>query len=793
MNINDFVVLPGSKTGTSVKLKAKNVRELQLEKVQLELENKEMEKKLRQLQSNMNREKEERKKSRAYHWRCGQAGPMTIQARVLSQNQKNNSKVSSGKVKLKILKEQIREPMEQSFKCEMANAVAYETSEMKGMLCGKCETNNALLTEACIPVGKLEIAHRFIKEVNLDESKINLEQKKINNRHQLTSDKSSSLLTSVGSGESSESIWTGLENQESGLLLHGTFNEEESTQSFQEALIQWRSRYCDRRTAMNSSEVLSETVGVCEVQTRLTVTKEPIQIEFKEDSLSYMEKLLLKKYRRTPVNQVSSNQVNNLRPVQTLDEHQAAVGGEGGGKGDDGGDDDDLTVEDMKRYWAPVFREKVPNAVSESAESSLKIEVLDDSYDKDLEESSDFLVMEAGAIGMNKQRKTEPLEQFRSSVATADHRNSIPDLLPTKTVGVMRKSSGQSTSTADTQYLLPLPLVRSPVSSKETFQEIMVFCDHLERNAVQKESKIKTMGGMLSSCKLSEKTSNPTKLVSNKYLFEMQLREDKDSQILDGTSNSQSLVSPVIAKSSVLLQEVAHREKPVSTWYWGLEGFFVLGVSPKQVILKACSSLCADCNPAKNSILFSGDEEWVIDRSLSEYADNSVVQGVLENQRNRHSNGLERQDSPNRMSPLMVVYPGNDSRRPWSTNMLDCKLAENRPTRPRPRSSPMRPLRVVPEISKDKCLDATEQDGDLLGYRADQEALLTLGRELQSYTSPQEKLCSLTCEGFHSTHFHKNQELKDHSRADTVRGWDESQMDDEEEILKDKQQVLALQ
>ncbi|XP_068810507.1 zinc finger B-box domain-containing protein 1 isoform X8 [Struthio camelus] len=708
MNINDFVVLPGSKTGTSVKLKAKNVRELQLEKVQLELENKEMEKKLRQLQSNMNREKEERKKSRAYHWRCGQAGPMTIQARVLSQNQKNNSKVSSGKVKLKILKEQIREPMEQSFKCEMANAVAYETSEMKGMLCGKCETNNALLTEACIPVGKLEIAHRFIKEVNLDESKINLEQKKINNRHQLTSDKSSSLLTSVGSGESSESIWTGLENQESGLLLHGTFNEEESTQSFQEALIQWRSRYCDRRTALNSSEVLSETVGVCEVQTRLTVTKEPIQIEFKEDSLSYMEKLLLKKYRRTPVNQVSSNQVNNLRPVQTLDEHQAAVGGEGGGKGDDGGDDDDLTVEDMKRYWAPVFREKVPNAVSESAESSLKIEVLDDSYDKDLEESSDFLVMEAGAIGMNKQRKTEPLEQFR----------------------------------------------RNPVSSKETFQEIMVFCDHLERNAVQKESKIKTMGGMLSSCKLSEKTSNPTKL---------------------------------------LLQEVAHREKPVSTWYWGLEGFFVLGVSPKQVILKACSSLCADCNPAKNSILFSGDGEWVIDRSLSEYADNSVVQGVLENQRNRHSNGLERQDSPNRMSPLMVVYPGNDSRRPWSTNMLDCKLAENRPTRPRPRSSPMRPLRVVPEISKDKCLDATEQDGDLLGYRADQEALLTLGRELQSYTSPQEKLCSLTCEGFHSTHFHKNQELKDHSRADTVRGWDESQMDDEEEILKDKQQVLALQ
>ncbi|XP_064372654.1 zinc finger B-box domain-containing protein 1 isoform X2 [Dromaius novaehollandiae] len=754
MNISDFVVLPGSKTGTSVRLKAKNVRELQLEKVQLELENKEMEKKLRQLQSNMNREKEERKKLRAYHWRYGQAGPMTIQARVLSQNPKNNDKVSPGKVKLKLLKEQIQEPMKQPFKCEMANAVAYETSEMKGIPCGQCETNSALMREAHMPLGKLEVAHRFIKEVNLDESKIHLEQKRRNTGHQLTSDKSSSLLTSP-----SESIGTGLEKQESGLLLHGAFNEEESTQCFQEALIQWRNKFCDRRTNMNSSEVLSESVGVCEVQTHLTVTKEPIQIEFKEDSLSYMEKLLLKKYRRTPVNQVSSNQVNDLRPVQTLNEHQAAViGGEGGGKGDDDDDDDDdLIVEDMKRYWAALFRQKVPNTVSESTESSLKIEVLDDSYGKDLEESSNFLVMEAGAIGMNKQRKTEPLKQFGSGAATAGQRSTVPDLLPTEIVGAVRKSSCHLTSTSDTQYILPLPLDRNSVSSKEISPEKMVFCSHLERNAAQKESiKIKTIGRMFSSCKLSEKISNATKLS---------------------------------------LQEVAHREKPLSAWYWGLEGFFVLGVNPKQAMLKACSSLCADSSAVKDNISFSGDGKWVTDRSLSEYADDSVVHEVLENQLNRPSNGLERINSSNRVSPLMVVYPGKDSRRPWTTNMLYYKLAGNCPTntQPRSRSSIMHPLRVVTEIPKDKCLDANEQDEDFLGYSADQEALITLERELQSYTSPQEKLCSSTSEDFLSADFHQNLELKDHSGIDTLRGWDESQMDDEEEILKDKQQVLALQ
>ena len=36
----------------------------------------------------------------------------------------------------------------------------------------------------------------------------------------------------------------------------------------------------------------------CEVQTNLKIWTEPLTIEFKEDSLSYMEKLWLKKHRR---------------------------------------------------------------------------------------------------------------------------------------------------------------------------------------------------------------------------------------------------------------------------------------------------------------------------------------------------------------------------------------------------------------------------------------------------------------------------------------------------------------
>ncbi|KFQ87616.1 hypothetical protein N337_00967, partial [Phoenicopterus ruber ruber] len=191
---------------------------------------------------------------------------------------------------------------------------------------------------------------------------------------------------------------------------------------------------------------------------------------------------------------------------------------------------------------------------------------------------------------------------------------------------------------------------RNPVSSKEDSQEKMVVCSHLQRNAAQKESiKLKTMRRSLSSCKLPEKISNPTELISNKYLLETQLQKNnKDSQELDSVCNSQSLVLPVMTKSS--LQDVAKRQKSVSTWYRGLEGFFVIGANPKQVMLEAHSSLCADSSPRDSSILFPGDGKWVTERSLSEYADDSVVQGVLESQLNRPSGGLETQ---NRISPLM--------------------------------------------------------------------------------------------------------------------------------------------
>ncbi|NWY36088.1 ZBBX protein, partial [Sylvia atricapilla] len=144
MNVSDFVILPGSKAGTSVRLKTKTVKELQLEKVQLETENKEMEKRLWELQSNMSREKEERRKLGAYHWKSGQAGARTTPPRAVAQNNENRKKVSPEKVKLHVLKEQSQEPVKKPVKPER-NVAAHENLGVKGTACRTPEIKGGLL------------------------------------------------------------------------------------------------------------------------------------------------------------------------------------------------------------------------------------------------------------------------------------------------------------------------------------------------------------------------------------------------------------------------------------------------------------------------------------------------------------------------------------------------------------------------------------------------------------------------------------------------------------------------
>ncbi|NXL81581.1 ZBBX protein, partial [Leptocoma aspasia] len=120
-------------------ISSRTVKELQLEKAQLETENKEMEKRLWQLQSDMSREKEERRKLGAYHWKSGQAGPRTPQARVVAQNNENRKKLSFFVVCF------VPEPVKKPVKPKRGNVVAHEKLGVKGMACGPPEIKGGLL------------------------------------------------------------------------------------------------------------------------------------------------------------------------------------------------------------------------------------------------------------------------------------------------------------------------------------------------------------------------------------------------------------------------------------------------------------------------------------------------------------------------------------------------------------------------------------------------------------------------------------------------------------------------
>ncbi|XP_032925211.1 zinc finger B-box domain-containing protein 1 isoform X2 [Catharus ustulatus] len=502
----------------------------------------------------------------AYHWKSGQAGPpRTTQGHFVAQNNENRKKVSPEKVKLQILKNEIQEPVKKPVKPERKNVVSHEKLGVKGKACAPPKIKGELLEPA------------------------------------------------------SEPACANLGKQDRGSLLSGAFDEEESAKSFQEALLQWRRSKSDPGGDLCASGVPSEPVGVCEVQTNVTALKEPIHVEFQQDGLSYMEKLLLKKYRRTAVDQFFSSCMKDSRPVQALSVHQAEAAG--GGQGDEDEDDDDdieeLTDEEVKKYWASVYRVGESSTVCENAESSVKIEFLDDSPCKDLEESSHSSVEETGAVGMNKQVKADPLE-----------------------------------------------CGSNPVSPKEIFQEKPIVCSDLEINAVQEESAEPKAGGTsLSSCELPEEISDLTKrmskdllgteLKSNTDLLEPELQESRrEPQELGSVCSNHSLVLPVIKKSSAL-QDVAKRQKCGSTSYQGLEGFFVVGTNSKQEKLEAPSSLAAASSPRDRRIHLPGDGQWVSERSLSGYADDSVVQGVLGSQVNRAENALQAQKE---LSPLMAAW-----------------------------------------------------------------------------------------------------------------------------------------
>ncbi|XP_068939633.1 zinc finger B-box domain-containing protein 1 [Petaurus breviceps papuanus] len=845
MNTNDFIVLPWGKTGNSVKLKTKNVRELRVEKVQLELETQEMEKKLQQLQSSMSREKEERERSNGYHWKSGQPGKLGNLSQVMSQNKENVVKVSPGKVKLKILKDQVQETVKQPLNYKVTNTSTQEKIKGKGKVCGQCENKFALLV--CLECGenycsscfarihqkgalklhrttllqtrsqvlsRLNIAHRFLKEIYPDES-----QEEQNSKKEIDKNGNASETLSVQISNSEVNYIPSKKadprNQTGGLLLQGSFDEEESARSFQKILTQWRngSHEDKEKHIQKNSETSQEQMEASEVQTNLKIWREPLQIEFKDDSLTYMERLWLKKHRRTPLhcakNMSLKKELSPSVPINELSTPLAAPI-------EDmtlSEKDDSIEVEELKESYPDPFLPQQPEL--ENIESSVRIVELDDNYEEEPGESGDFVPYKVELADADNQQswavhqyqkndfhlgKDLPLSLMKTADAIWQHGLSATDKDLFSQCSRIISSASKDT--------LKASLSKNSMSDSSRITE-RVSAVSSEKNVTKKKSFL------LENIKSDEKIHASHQRTP--YHHNVDLGDSHGDRLtynckssLEGNSlHENSSSQEPRSKKASKLQKVALRSKPITEQYQGLEKFFVFGKNPFKERFRLNLAMKSEAVPSNHRITLTGNQQWISESSLSEHADDSIVQDVVWNNQKKVSGVLHPQR-------------GLISKRPSSANIPLRKTILNgswshTSLYQRPRSAISRPLsRATSEISEIEYIDVTDHNEPFLDDAADNRTLDSLEKELnilKNLSDDPERLYNLNSEKLSGISRHsekisktktdvpKTPDLKDSSRFDIssldaeVNGplsSSESSIDDEEENSLEKLQVVAL-
>ncbi|XP_073929956.1 zinc finger B-box domain-containing protein 1 isoform X3 [Castor canadensis] len=808
MNTKDFVVLPWGKPGNSVKLKYKNAQELRMEKIQLELENQDMERKLQEFQLTRNKEKEEIKSS-GYHWKSGKVSKLCNQSHTMSQNRGNAIKLSAGKVKLKLLKQQIQEPWKEPVNYKMANSSRSEKPKIKRKVCGQCENKDALLV--CLECGEdycsgcfakihqkgalklhrtallqeksqilssvLDVAHRFIKEVNPDEPRgINDSSKegsKSQNKPKFPIQQESSSGVEITT-KRDECI-----NPKGRLLREGLFDEEASAQSFQEALSQWRAGTHNDQEKQNPQSTKPVLLGGCEVQTNLKIWREPINVEFTEDSLSYMEKLWLKKHRRTP-----QAQLVNMLPdtfthsCETTSEAQCSQNEKDG----------DSEVEKIEVQYPTLFP-PVKELNIERHEPCLKIIELDETYEEEFEEQGNTVPYKVELADAESQLSwTFPDYQWNSF----PYENSI------------YQHRVFNTGKVD---LLNLCLRNSSTYCKDNLKgESSSSQQNLTEKTIDTESHQKSDDFCIT---LESKDSLPSTDFDQPSIEEKLSQVTRESLEFSNLHDRPNLEDSTATKSPRLLEEIALRSKPITEQYQGLERFFTFEKNERLSLLPSRSS---ECNFSCTKITLTGDREWVPDSSLSAHADNAVALGVLQVAQNPPPNVKQQKKGQKSQRPSTANLPLSNSVKKSSI----CLLYPHPQSKRKAAQSLSRAASAISEI---EYIDMTEHNDPFLDNTADQHTLDTLEKELnvlKNLADPSEKLNSLTCEELsvfnndslnisqiftdflntahvrrHCTLEELNSSGKD-TAMQSLLSFSESSTDEEEEDFLDKQHVFTL-
>ncbi|CAH6898911.1 Zbbx [Phodopus roborovskii] len=760
MNTKDFVVIPWGKPGNSVKLKyKKHAQELQMEKIQLELENQRMEETLREFQSIQNKGKEEIK-SGGYHWKSGSVGKFGNKSHIKSQSKGNATKLPAGNVKLKLLKEQIEAPAKQLVNYKMAHSFGNEKPKVKKKVCGQCENKAALLAKSQILSNVLDVAHQFIKEANPPNEVITSTEASTKSQQKpkapLLQEKISEVETTAAKGGEGT-------NPKYKPLCEMPFDEEASAKSFQEALTQWRAGQQEENKqqdihATKPVFIFIDSVEECEVQTNLKIWSEPINIEFTEDSLSYMEKLWLKKHRRTPQEQLQS-----LLPSMTPHPSEGTMEEQWSQNESDA----DSDVEEIKVQYPPLFM-PVEKVNIKRPPPSLTIVELDSSHEAELEEPGDAVPYRVQLANAESQvSSTFPDYQNCFPRENSIHQHLVfnkgkSDLLSLclRTHSTYHKDELKASSNTDFGNTM-----ESDIYSHE-FKQVGE-TSSLKQNVTEKNKDPgNNQNSGDSSMPFWSKVSLPTADFDTYFLEENSSQDTSISLECSNPNERPNLEDSKITKSPLLLQDIALRKKPVNERYQGLEKFFTLH---KNERLRSTPSPSLRGSHSCSRITFTEDKVWIPGSSLSEHAVSVVALCNLQSAGNSLPNMQQQKTGQKSQRPSTANFPVSS----WAHKDSSCPLSSC------PRSMSVAAAhslsRAASEISEIEYIDVTDQNQPLLDNTADQQALDSLENELKVL-----RKLSGKCSSGRNTEMQSLLSLGDYST------------DEEEEDFLERQHVITL-
>ncbi|XP_072428785.1 uncharacterized protein zbbx isoform X2 [Chiloscyllium punctatum] len=828
MNPNDFVVIPGNKSGTSVKLKARNLRELRLETLQLELDSDVMEQRLQQLRQTMRKEKEERERSGPYHWKSGQIGSLVNHAQVVLRNKENfNQKITSGKTKIRILKDHPEEPRKHA----IIDAVSEtENLKVKGKLCGQCEIRSPVLV--CVECGEDYCSSCFAK----------FHQKGALKLHRFSPFQVLNIEQEDGESTICEQSIRA-DHLNSNSLLNGTFDEEQSLQSFQEALKEWKERKPSE--AHWSPKMFSVSTGTSHVQDNLQSPKPPVEIHFKEHNMSYLEKLLLKKYRRIPLESFQISCRNDLSSLSSSREEE----------NDQKDEELLLTAEEIEEHenCIALFKVNEPSEDTEEIQSVLRIIELEETDNGIYEEASSYLVEEAD--GNEQENRPRIYGSFCETINSSLKQENITisrniDTSPFQASNQIDSSAFSCTCTVEENQQLSLNDMDgnlmaeqrthkdssmdqkdSITNSKTSLPQIGLMKENhcggttdtvspdcgnnsYRSHKFVSQSFDRTNG--ITSILPAQKISSVSNIAVEDSVSTLNVAEEFDHNLqIDNLEESKNISLTV--KPSDELLKIAHCQDIDVGQYLGLEGFFTLQMDPAQIATEPFPRRVINDNKQMSETLIKENGDWRPHSSLHKYADNSIVNDVIDDIQSTPSSRFGRHTST-KVTPRTSLLKSKEGALGCSGRVMNPSSVKSlhiasqiatkslyswkRHNSLHLNSAAPHPLtRAAVEISE---VESIDQGEPCFEDDADEQTLIELEMEMMQTQKGREggkcdtsSACVLSTsagQAFVKDHpFLQRDAVHSQFVLDSLAGgFDEGQIDDEGEDTEDKQNVLLL-